>query len=85
MLFRSLIANEVWPTYDEDKLVKNEITIAVQINGKLRDTLSVPLSISKEELESSALASETIKRHLEGKTIVRVIVVPGKIVNIVVK
>lgn len=82
---QNLIANEVWPTYDEDKLVKNEITIAVQINGKLRDTLSVPFSISKEELESSALASETIKRHLEGKTIVRVIVVPGKIVNIVVK
>ena len=79
------IAYEKWPEYDEGKMLENEVNIAVSVNGKLRSTIVVPFNSKNEDLESLALNDEKIKRHLEGKEIVKVIVVVNKIVNIVVK
>jgi len=74
-----------WPEYVEELTVADEIQIAVQVNGKLRSTIDVDRNISKQDLEKLALDSENVKRHIEDKQVVKVIVVPGKIVNIVVK
>lgn len=79
------ISYEDWPLYDEDKTVNNTLEIGVQVNGKLRATISVEKDASKEALESLAMSNENIKKHLEGKTIVKVIAIPNRIVNIVVK
>ncbi len=79
------IAFEAWPTYDEAKCQDNDVTYAVSVNGKVRDTLKVAVDTSKEDIEKSALSLEKVKAQLEGKQIVKIIVVPNKIVNIVVK
>ena len=79
------ITYEVWPTYDETKTLDNEVSIAVQINGKVRDTIKVSADASKEELEEKAFASEIIKKWTNDKEVVKVITIPGRIVNIVVK
>lgn len=77
------IAYESWPTYDESKLVTDEVEVVFQINGKVRGKDTTSKEISKEELETLALENENIKQHLEGKTVRKVIVIPGKLVNIV--
>ena len=77
------IAYEAWPTYDEAKLVENEVEIVLQIMGKVRSKINVAKDITKEELEKQALEDEKIQEWLEDKTIRKVIVVPGKLVNIV--
>lgn len=74
-----------WPEHVEALTISDEITIAVQINGKVRATLEVDRTISKEDLEALAMANESIVKNTEGKSIVKVIVIPGRIVNIVVK
>ena len=74
-----------WPEYDEAKTVENSIEIAVQINGKLRSTITVSKTISKEDAISVAKSDAKIAEALDGKTVVKEIFVPGKIVNIVVK
>ena len=79
------ICDRVWPSYDEDKTIDNEIDIAVQVNGKVRDTIRIKKDSSKEELEELAMNSEVIKKWLEGKEIIKVISVPNRIVNIVIK
>ena len=79
------ICDRAWPTYDEDKTIDNEIDIAVQVNGKVRDTIRIKKDSSKEELEKLAMDSEIIKKWLEGKEIVKVICVPNRIVNIVIR
>ena len=71
--------------YDETALVKDEVEIVVQINGKVRGKLSVAANISREEMEKVAMEDEKIKALVEGKTIVKVVAVPKKLVNIVVK
>jgi leucyl-tRNA synthetase len=73
-----------WPEVDREMMEKDEITLIVQVNGKLRDRIVVPVDISKEEAEKTALASEGAAPYLEGKEIRKVIVVPGRLVNIVV-
>lgn len=74
-----------WPKY-EDKLAKTSaITLVVQVNGKVKDKIEVDAESTKEELEKHALESEKVKQTMEGKTIVKTIVVPGRLVNIVVK
>ena len=78
-----VIDYEAWPTYDESKLVKNEVNIAVQINGKLRATIKIHLDATEDEVKELALKDENIVRHLEGKTIRKIIVVKNKICNIV--
>ncbi|MDA8441675.1 MAG: leucine--tRNA ligase [Peptococcaceae bacterium] len=74
-----------WPTYDPAALVQDEITIIVQVNGKVRDRLTVPNGLEAKQLEQMALQEPKILQHLEGKQVVKVISVPGKLVNIVVK
>ena len=74
-----------WPNYDETALVKDEVEIVVQINGKVRGKLSVAANISREEMEKVAMEDEKIKALVEGKTIIKVVAVPKKLVNIVVK
>ncbi|HJC03507.1 MAG TPA: leucine--tRNA ligase [Candidatus Ligilactobacillus avistercoris] len=77
------IAYAQWPTYDESKLEEDTVEIIVQVNGKLRAKLTVSKNITKDELEKQALADEKVQHHLEGKTIRKVIVIPGKLVNVV--
>lgn len=72
-----------WPVAQPSLAVADEITVAVQVNGKLRDTIIVPASASQEDLEVAAMASEKVVFHIDGKMIRKVIVVPGKLVNIV--
>lgn len=72
-----------WPAADAELAAEDEITIAVQVNGKLRDTLVMPASASNEELQAAAQASDKIASFTQGLTIRKVIVVPGKLVNIV--
>ena len=79
------IAYEQWPTYDENKLVLEETEIVVQVNGKTRDKTTVKMDLSEDELKEKALSLGNVVRHTSGKQIVKVIVVPNKLVNIVVK
>ena len=79
------IHEQRWPEWDPEALVKDEIEIVIQVNGKLRERLSVSPQASKEELEEIALNLEKIKDFISGKSVVKVIVVPKKLVNIVVK
>lgn len=76
---------EAWPAYDESKLVDDEVEIAVQINGKVRSKVVVPADVTKEDLEAAALAEPRVKELTEGKDIKKVIAIPGRLVNIVVK
>ena len=78
-----LVADAAWPAVDPALLVEDEVTIAVQHKGKLRDTLTAPKGASKEDLEAMALASEKVQRSLDGAEIRKVIVVPDRLVNIV--
>lgn len=80
-----LLSLTAWPQYDEEKTVDDEIEIVVQINGKIRDKMSVAADLDRAGLESVAMESSRIKELTEGKSIVKVIAVPGKLVNIVVK
>src|SRR5690606_27077500 len=77
------ISYEPWPTYDESKLVEDEVEIVIQVMGKVRAKIMVAKDSSKEELERIALENEAIQEWIEGKTVRKVIVVPGKLVNIV--
>ena len=79
------IAYESWPTFDEAKTADDEIEIVVQINGKLKAKLLVSVDMAKEEVLALAKADEKVAEALNGKTVVKEIVIPGKIVNIVVK
>ena len=79
------IAFESWPVYDPTKIVENTITIPVSVNGKLKATIEVPVGASQTEVIEAAKNNETVKKNLEGKEILKEIVVPNKIVNIVVK
>jgi len=78
-----LIADAAWPAFDPALLVEDEVTVAVQVKGKLRDTLTVAKGTTKEELEALALASDKVQRALEGAAVKKVIVVPDRLVNLV--
>ncbi|MCE9612996.1 MAG: leucine--tRNA ligase [Lentisphaerae bacterium] len=73
-----------WPAVDLAALVRDEVEIAVQINGKVRDRLTVPTGLDAKALEALALASPVVQRYLDGKTVRKVIVVPGKLINVAV-
>lgn len=77
------VIDAAWPQADEAAMVKDSIELAVQVNGKLRARLDVPAAADKAAIEAQALETENVRRHTEGKTIRKVIVVPGKLVNIV--
>src|SRR5699024_11795574 len=78
------IAYEAWPTYDEAKLVEDEVEIVLQIMGKVRSKINVGKDITKEELEKQAFEDEKIIEWLEDKTIRKVIVVPVNLLNILI-
>ncbi|MDR7000488.1 leucine--tRNA ligase [Neobacillus niacini] len=77
------ISYEAWPAYDEAKLVDEEVEIVIQVNGKVKTKLMVPTDASKEALEGIAMDDDRVKEQIEGKTVRKVITVPGKLVNIV--
>ena len=79
------ICKSSWPVVDKSKLVENETTIGVQVNGKVRGTITVSADETEDEIKEKALSEENVKKHIEGKEIVKVIVIKGRIVNIVVK
>ncbi len=81
----SAFTDSSWPTYDEEKTVSHELEIGVQVNGKLRGTIKVAKDEENSIVESLAKQDENVKKHLDGKNIVKVIIVPNRIVNIVVK
>ncbi|WP_027723158.1 leucine--tRNA ligase [Maridesulfovibrio zosterae] len=81
--YKESIAGVAWPEFDESALVTDEMLIIVQVNGKMRGKLSFPASATKEEIEETALTHENITKHTDGKTIRKVIVVPGKLINVV--
>lgn len=79
------IAYEPWPTYDESKLIESEVEIIVQVNGKLRGKFKIAADANEDAIKEEALQLTSVKAQLEGKTIRKIIVVKGKVVNIVVK
>ena len=74
-----------WPKYDESKTIDAEREMAVQVNGKLRSTIRISTDASEDEIIAAACADEKIQRQMEGKTLVKTIVVKGKIVNLILK
>jgi leucyl-tRNA synthetase len=80
---QGLVADSVWPKFDPELLVEDEVTLAVQVNGKLRDTLTAPRGLDRASAEALALSSDKIQRQLGGATPRKVIVVPDRLVNIV--
>ncbi|MFZ5752758.1 MAG: leucine--tRNA ligase, partial [Bacillota bacterium] len=79
------IHKQSWPVYSEEALIADEVEVVLQINGKVRDRLVVPAQLDRAELEKAVLAMDKAKAAIEGKEIVKIITVPGKLVNIVVK
>ncbi|AAS95674.1 leucine--tRNA ligase [Nitratidesulfovibrio vulgaris] len=73
-----------WPRWKEDALVRDTVTLVVQVNGKLRGKLDIPADASREEVETLALNEPNVLRYLEGVTVRKVVVIPGKLVNVVV-
>ena len=80
-----LLCKSAWPSYDTSKLVDDTYEMVVQVNGKVRGKIEVDIDITKEEMEKQALNIENVKNHIEEKEIVKVIIIPKKLVNIVVK
>ncbi len=79
------IAFESWPSYDNSKIIEDEKEIAVQVNGKVRATINVLVNEDEESMKEKALKCDNVIKHIDGKEVVKVIVIKGKIVNIVVK
>ena len=79
------MAYELWPVYDDTKIVEDTRDIAVQVNGKVRATITISVDEDEDSIKEKALNAENVKRHTDGKEIVKIIVIKGKIVNIVVK
>lgn len=75
---------EAWPQVDESALVEDEKLVVVQVNGKVRTKITVPADADQAQVEQTALAEENVQRFTEGKTVRKIIYVPGKIFNIVV-
>ena len=81
---RGDVSQHSWPAYDERLLIEDEVEIVIQINGKLRDRIKMPIAATEEELKTAALASPNIQPRVAGKTVRNVIVVPKRLVNVVV-
>jgi leucyl-tRNA synthetase len=79
------IHNQDWPNWNEELAREEEITLVVQVNGRLRDRITVSASVTEDEAKKLALESEKVKPHIEGKEVAQVVYVPGRLVNLVVK
>ena len=77
------IADATWPVFDEKALIKESVTLIIQVNGKVRARLETPVGLSKDAVEELALNEKNVQKFIDGKTLRKVIVVPGKLVNIV--
>ena len=73
-----------WPSYDPTLLEQDQVLIVIQVNGKKRGEITVPADASEEEIKTKALAEENIRKFIEGKTIRKAILVPGKLLSLVV-
>ena len=80
-----LLCKSAWPSYDTSKLVDDTYEMVVQVNGKVRGKIEVDIDISKEEMEKQALNIDNVKNHIEGKEIIKIITIPKRLVNIVIK
>jgi leucyl-tRNA synthetase len=78
------IHTQSWPAYDADAAAEDMITVVVQVNGKVRDRVTLPADATEAEVQAAALATEGVKRNLDGQTPKKVIYVEGKLVNVVV-
>ena len=76
--------HEAWPAVDESALVQDEIELVLQVNGKLRGHMRAPKSADRVQIERLALAHEAVMRFTEGQSVKKVVVVPGRLVNVVV-
>ena len=79
------IFNQPWPVWDEKALVRDEIEIVIQLNGKIREKLMIPSGLDKAQTEETVMRNDKVRALVEGRTVVKVIVVPGRLVNIVVR
>lgn len=79
------VFNEKWPIFNPKALIKDEVEIAIQINGKIKAKINVPTDLSDDQIKEAALNEENIKNNLSGKTVIKVIVIKGRLVNIVSK
>jgi len=79
------IFSQEWPKWDEQKLVRDEVEIVIQLNGKIKEKIMVPSGLDKSQTEEAAMKNAKVADLLEGKTVLKVIAVPGRLVNIVVK
>ncbi|MDO4485784.1 MAG: leucine--tRNA ligase [Bacillota bacterium] len=79
------VHDQQWPEYDESALVKDTVEIVVQINGKIKEKINIAGDLSREEMEKTAMENDKVKGLIDGKNVVKVIAVPGKLINIVVK
>jgi leucyl-tRNA synthetase len=79
------ICSAPWPMYDPELAKESELTIAVQVNGRLRDKITVPADAAEAAVKEKALASDKVKANIEGKQVVKQIYIPQKLLNIVVK
>ncbi|NCC24899.1 MAG: leucine--tRNA ligase [Deltaproteobacteria bacterium] len=84
MGYEGFVSHQLWPEHDPAALIQDEDLVVVQVNGRLRGKVSLPSCVSKEEAERAALAEDNVRRHIEGKTVRKVVVIPGKLVNVVV-
>jgi leucyl-tRNA synthetase len=78
-----MVVDAAWPAFDPAMLIEDQVTLAVQVNGKLRDTLNAPRGLDRAATEALALASEKVQRQLDGNAPRKIIVVPDRLVNIV--
>jgi leucyl-tRNA synthetase len=79
------LSHQPWPEHDPEKLARSVIPIVLQVNGKIRGKIDAPADLSEQDLESRALADGGVRKHLEGKTLIKAIVVRNRLVNLVVK
>lgn len=78
------LSNQPWPKADDAAMIQNEVTLIVQVNGKLRGQITIAKDAEKEAVELAALANEHVQKFIEGQTVKKIITVPGRLVNIVV-
>ena len=83
--FEGSVHDQKWPEYDEEALVKDTIEIVVQMNGRIKEKLNIAGGLSREEMEKTAMEDEKVKELIKVKNVVKVIAVPDKLINIVVK
>ena len=81
---KKAVVDTNWPVVDESALIQDNIQIIAQVNGKLRAKMMIPLNSDNQEVQELALADEGVSKHIEGKEIIKVIVVPNKLINVVV-